>query len=101
MDLKLPCRINSWYCENDRYYTLVTEAAPSLYEDPSTYRLISDGQIGKQGDVILADVSMTGYIRETTYLDRETGQKKDYLKSNVFLQVKSFKHESNQNNPRS
>lgn len=91
MNINLTCRIDRSYFQNAKHYTLVSTPAVDSYSMPSSFRLTSDKDLGSKGDTIEVEVSLSGFVRGKEYVDRNTGEKKEYIDSNVFFNVISSK----------
>ena len=85
MNFKLKCRIDRTEFYNNKHIVNVSTPAPDQYSKPNSFKIYSDKPLGNVGDEIEPTVSMTGFIREKKYNDKNTGQQKIYYEDVTFL----------------
>lgn len=84
-------RIDFAELHNGRFYTVVTTPAPDAYSHPSRFKLQSAQQIGQLGQTFEFSLDVSGIVREKPYQDKNTGMRKTFYESDVYLNVVSFK----------
>lgn len=80
-------RIDSSEFYNQKMYTVVSTPAPDAFSHPSKYRVTSDKAIGNVGAVVDIDCTMRGMVRPKNYTDKQTGQPKTYVETDVYFDV--------------
>lgn len=84
---KLKCRIDSSDFYNGNHYTYVSTPAPDQYSSPASFKLLSDKPLGNKGDEIEPTVSISGFVRQKRYKDKNTGEMKTFMEDVTFLKV--------------
>ncbi len=85
MNFTMKCRIDETEFYNGKHYTTVQTAAPDLYSKPSSYRLQSQQPLGSAGNEITVDIAISGNVFKRPYVDKSTGQQKQYVESKVYF----------------
>ena len=85
MKFKIKCRIDRTEFYNNKHIVNVSTPAPDQYSKPNSFKIYSQKPLGNVGDEIEPTVSMTGFIREKKYNDKNTGQQKTYYEDVTFL----------------
>ena len=80
-------RIDSSEFYNQKMYNVVSTPAPDTFSHPSKYRVTSDKAIGNVGQVVDIDCTMRGMVRPKNYTDKQTGQPKTYVETDVYFDV--------------
>lgn len=80
-------RIDSSEFYKEKTYTTVSTPAPDQFSHPSKYRVTSEKPIGNVGAVVDIDCTMRGMVRPKNYKDKDTGQPKTYIETDVYFDV--------------
>jgi hypothetical protein len=83
-------RIEKMEQYNGKYYTVIGVPAPDSFSHPSKYRLQSGTKIGEFGQLIDAVCNMQGIVKTKSFMDRNSGQQKQFDESTVLFDVVSF-----------
>lgn len=73
---------------NGKYISLITTPAPDPYSQPSKFKVNSESQLGAIGQEVSLDVTVSGFVREKPYTDKQTGQRKIFHEDNVILRAR-------------
>lgn len=68
-----------------KYYSIVAEAAPDLYTQPSSFRVCTEQGVGSSGDEVQLMVDISGYCRMKNYIDKSTGEQKSFPDQKVYF----------------
>lgn len=63
---------------NGHHYTVIVVPAADAYSQPTSYKVKSAAPLGQTGQEITCNVTMSGFVREKPYKDKDTGQQKIY-----------------------
>jgi len=74
-----------------KYYTVVASPAPDEFSHPSKFRVTSEHALGNVGTVLNIQAEMRGLVKNKQYVDKQTGQQKQYDECSVYFDV--VKHE--------
>jgi hypothetical protein len=80
-------RINSRKRHDSHYYTHVTTPAPDEYSMPSQFEIKSKQPFGEPGETFTVHCTLSGFTRERSYNDRNTGELKKVLDKTVILNL--------------
>lgn len=80
-------RVESSEIYQNKNYTIVSVPAPDAYSHPSKFRVTSDRALGVIGSVLDLDCSIRGMVRPKKYVDKTTGQQKEYIETDVYFDV--------------
>ncbi|MGH1463547.1 MAG: hypothetical protein K6L74_07505 [Neptuniibacter sp.] len=70
-----------------KHYTRVVTPAPDQYSQPSSFEIRSSNLMGHIGQEVSGYLTMSGYVRERPYTDKNTGEMKTASDKVVFLDL--------------
>ena len=76
---------------NGKTFTVVAAPAPDAFSHPSKFRVSSNGQIGRVGELIDLSLVVSGVVKPKSFFDKSSGQQKFFDESSVYLEVQNYK----------
>jgi hypothetical protein len=80
-------RIDSSEFYNGNHYISLSTPAEDAYSKPSTFKIQSEKALGGIGEEIQVEIKISGYVKEKTYTDKNTGEIKKFSEPHVFFTV--------------
>lgn len=87
LTFRIQGRINGTRRHEGKFYTHVTTPAPDEYAMPSQFEIRSSMQLGQQGDTFNGICKLSGFTRERSFLDKNTGEQRKVLDKTVIIDL--------------
>lgn len=71
--------------QEPRYSHQIVLKSEDEFSQPSGIMVSSSKMMGTEGDIINSNVKFSGYIKPVKYVDKETGEKKEFAQFNAYF----------------
>ncbi|WP_297188564.1 hypothetical protein [uncultured Porticoccus sp.] len=87
MQIKMTARLSKMVKLPNSFQTLVQTPAPDQYSQPSTFKVISDRQLGQPGDEVQLTLDLRAWVRHKQYVEKGTGLEKEFWDQQLIFSV--------------